>query len=78
MQNKMNMKNKIHKSVPRNSQINLSAQEFEQGKNARNDRKHWIYRKRGCKKVLSICYQNDFNMQIGNAAEESAAFVVGR
>ena len=29
MQNKMNMKNKIHKCVPRNSQINLSAQEFE-------------------------------------------------
>ena len=29
MQNKMNMKNKIHKSVPRNSQINLLAQEFE-------------------------------------------------
>ena len=29
MQNKMNMKNKTHKCVPRNSQINLSAQEFE-------------------------------------------------
>lgn len=29
MKNKMNMKNKIHKSVPRNSQINLSAQEIE-------------------------------------------------
>lgn len=29
MQNKMNMKNETHKCVPRNSQINLSAQEFE-------------------------------------------------
>ena len=29
MRNKMNMKNKTHKCVPRNSQINLSAQEFE-------------------------------------------------
>ena len=29
MQNKMNMKNKTHKCVPRNNQINLSAQEFE-------------------------------------------------
>ena len=29
MQNKMNMKNKTHKCVPRNSQMNLSAQEFE-------------------------------------------------
>ena len=29
MKNKMNMKNKIHKNVPRNSQINLSAQEIE-------------------------------------------------
>ena len=29
MQNKMNMKNNIHKCVPRNSQINLSVQEFE-------------------------------------------------
>ena len=29
MRNKMNMKNKIHKCVPQNSQINLSAQEFE-------------------------------------------------
>lgn len=29
MRNKMNMKNKMHKCVPRNSQINLSAQEFE-------------------------------------------------
>lgn len=29
MQNKMNVKNKTHKCVPRNSQINLSAQEFE-------------------------------------------------
>lgn len=28
MQNKMNMKNKTQKCVPRNSQINLSAQEF--------------------------------------------------
>lgn len=30
----------------------------------------------GCKKVLSICYQNDLNMYEVNAAEESAAFVV--
>lgn len=29
MQNEMNMKNEKHKCVPRNSQINLSAQEFE-------------------------------------------------
>ncbi len=29
MRNKMNMKNKTHKCVPENSQINLSAQEFE-------------------------------------------------
>ncbi len=29
MRNKMNMKNKMHKCVLRNSQINLSAQEFE-------------------------------------------------
>ena len=29
MQNEMNMKNKTHKCVPKNSQINLSAQEFE-------------------------------------------------
>ena len=29
MQNKMNMKNETHKCVPRNSQINLSSQEFE-------------------------------------------------
>ena len=29
MQNEMNMKNKMNKCVPRNSQINLSAQEFE-------------------------------------------------
>ena len=29
MQNKMKMKNKTHKCVPRNSRINLSAQEFE-------------------------------------------------
>jgi len=29
MQNEMNMKNKTHKCVPGNSQINLSAQEFE-------------------------------------------------
>ena len=29
MQNKMNVKNKTHKCVPRNSQINLSVQEFE-------------------------------------------------
>ncbi|CRL37553.1 hypothetical protein T1815_16101 [Agathobacter rectalis] len=29
MRNKMNMKNKTHKCVPRNSQINLSAQKFE-------------------------------------------------
>ena len=29
MQNMMNMKNKTHKCVPRNNQINLSAQEFE-------------------------------------------------
>lgn len=29
MQNKMNVENKTHKCVPRNSQINLSAQEFE-------------------------------------------------
>ena len=29
MRNKMNVKNKMHKSVPRSSQINLSAQEFE-------------------------------------------------
>ena len=28
MRNKMNMKNKMHKCAPRNSQINLSAQEF--------------------------------------------------
>ena len=27
MQNKMNVKNKTHKCVPRNSQINLSARE---------------------------------------------------
>lgn len=29
MQNKMNMENKTYKCVPRNSQINLSAQEME-------------------------------------------------
>ena len=29
MQNEMNMKIKTHRYVPRNSQINLSAQEFE-------------------------------------------------
>ena len=29
MQNMMNMKNKIHKGVPRNKQVNLFAQEFE-------------------------------------------------
>ena len=29
MLNKMNMNNKIHKCVSRNSQINLSAQEFD-------------------------------------------------
>lgn len=29
MRNKMNMKNEEHKCVPRDSQINLSAQEFE-------------------------------------------------
>ena len=29
MRNKMNMKNNMHKCVPRNSQINLSAKEFE-------------------------------------------------
>jgi hypothetical protein len=29
MQNEMNMKNKIHKCVPRNGKINLSAQEKE-------------------------------------------------
>ena len=29
MQNEMNMKNKTHKCVPRNSRINLSAQEKE-------------------------------------------------
>lgn len=29
MQNEMNMKNKTHKCVPRNGQINLSAQEKE-------------------------------------------------
>lgn len=29
MQNRMNMKNKTHKYVPRNSQINLYAQEFD-------------------------------------------------
>lgn len=29
MQNEMNMNNKTHKYVPRNSQINLPAQEFE-------------------------------------------------
>lgn len=29
MRNKMNMKNKMHKCAPRNSQINLSAQEWE-------------------------------------------------
>lgn len=29
MQNKMNMKNEMHKCVPRSRQINLSAQEFE-------------------------------------------------
>ena len=29
MQNKMNMENKTYKCVPENSQINLSAQEFE-------------------------------------------------
>ena len=29
MRNKMNMKNKMHKCVLRNNQINLSAQEFE-------------------------------------------------
>lgn len=29
MQNEMNMKNKTHKCVLRNSQINLSAQELE-------------------------------------------------
>ena len=29
MQNEMNMNNKTHKYVPRNGQINLSAQEFE-------------------------------------------------
>ena len=29
MRNKMNMKNKTHKCVLRNSQINLLAQEFE-------------------------------------------------
>ena len=32
----------------------------------------------GCKNVLSICYQNDLNMCNVNAAEESAAFVVGK
>lgn len=32
MQNEMNMKNKMHKCVPRNSQINLLAQEFERCK----------------------------------------------
>ena len=29
MRNKMNMKNKMHKCAPTNSQINLSAQEWE-------------------------------------------------
>ena len=29
MQNTMNTENKAHKCVPRNNQINLSAQEFE-------------------------------------------------
>lgn len=29
MRNKMNMKNKMHKCILRNSRINLSAQEFE-------------------------------------------------
>jgi hypothetical protein len=29
MQNRMNMKDEMHKCVPRNNQINLSAQEFE-------------------------------------------------
>ena len=29
MRNKMNRENKMHKCVPRNSQINLSALEFE-------------------------------------------------
>ena len=32
----------------------------------------------GCKNVLSICYQNELNMYSVNAAEESAAFVVGK
>ncbi len=29
MQNKMNMKNEMHKCIHQNSQVNLSAQEFE-------------------------------------------------
>lgn len=29
MQSEMNMNNKTHQCVPKNSQINLSAQEFE-------------------------------------------------
>ena len=36
MQNKMNMKNKTHKCVPRNSQINLSAQSLNNVHEPRN------------------------------------------
>ena len=43
MQNKINMKNKTHKCVPRNSQINLSAQEFEWYTELHKWRKQAIY-----------------------------------
>ena len=31
--------------------------EFEQQKNARNARKHWVFGKRGCRLVAKMCYQ---------------------
>lgn len=57
MRNKMNMKNKMHKCAPRNSQINLSAQEWEaKSEIARLARSlHSVHRTLGsllCKTVL--------------------------
>ena len=62
MQNKMNMKNKIHKCVPRNSQINLSAQEFERPKNSGKPYKMWLPAFRACKMLA----ENDRGMFISH------------
>ena len=60
MKNTQNIKNnytKYSNITLGQTQYIVAEIEFEQEKNAQNDRKHWVLGRRGCRMVAKMCYQ---------------------